>query len=96
MRDLIKNKFFSKGFLIGLLLFAALNFLLPIYPYDNNYLYNVGFPFSFYRSGYISHTEHIREILWLGLIGDLLLALLISALTGLGLRFLADRKLKLK
>lgn len=93
MKNLILNKTFGTGFFLGILLVILLNIFLPTERYDFNNLYNFGFPFSFYRTGYTGHTEQIKETLWLGLTGDFLFALVIGSLTGISLRFLADKEL---
>ena len=98
MKDLIKNKAFIAGFLIGILLIILLNIFLPTERYDFNNLYSYGFPFAFYQSGYEEREggEYIEIILWLGLLGNLFFALLISSLAGLSLSFLTDKELNLE
>lgn len=90
---------FGVGFLIGILLIILLNIFLPTERYDVNNLYNYdGFPFAFYQAGYeeMEGGNYIGVILWFGLIGDLLFALLISSLAGLSLSSLADKGLNLE
>jgi len=99
MKSLIINKIFGIGFLIGVAIVFLLNIYLPIQKLNfADLLSYYGFPFSFYRVGYGEGEglEQIKEILWFGLVGDLLFALLISSLAGISLRFLADNKLSLK
>ena len=98
MKDFIVNKKFAVGFLIGILPVFLLN-LLPnkIYYYGGCCVY-YGFPFSFSKLGYAESEEliQINELFWFGLIGDFLFALLIAALAGLSLRFLANSDVDLK
>lgn len=97
MKNLFKDKTFVTGLLIGIVIIILLNICLPIQKLNfDNFLSYYGFPFAFYRVGYIQEVEQIREILWLGLGGDLLFGLLISSLAGISVKFLADNKLNLK
>lgn len=87
MKDLIKNKAFLAGFLIGLIIIGIINRLTVDYKVTEDCL-NLrvyGFPFLQY--------ERCREFfgfgktLWLGMLGNTLFALFSSFLTGLTFKF---------
>ena len=84
MKTIVRDKIFSLGFTLGILIFITFNYL--------NYLHNVcsdtvddcgwsfGFPFHFYSEG---GFFTFREIIWSGLIANILFALIASLLIGL-------------
>jgi hypothetical protein len=98
----MRSKSFARGFLIGLLLFAAAN----IYTYYPGYesrsknngvvvieefdtLKEFGWPFRLHRSGTIFHLD---EILWRGLVADIVIAIGVSAGIGLVCSLLVRRR----
>ncbi len=84
MSKLFKNKVFRSGFLVGLIISAVVNYVDYIGKANINLPTHTknefGFPFDFYRwGGYVSEVE----ILWLGLIANILIAIIFSFLLGL-------------
>lgn len=92
---MLRSRSFALGFLIGLLLFAAANIYTsyPGYASKSNNngvavteefdaLKEFGWPFRLHRSGTILHLD---EILWKGLVADIVIAVCVSA--GIGLVF---------
>jgi len=84
MKSIVQSKTFCLGFTLGILIFIIFNYV--------NYLHNVcsntiddcgwsfGFPVHFYSEG---GFFTFREIIWIGLIIDILFALISSLLIGL-------------
>ena len=93
MKEIINNKF-AFGFFVGVILTVAFNIVFPIEKVDFNGLYNLGYPFSFYREGYISHDEYLQEIFWFSLAADTLIALLFCSAFGVIFKIIAPSKLK--
>lgn len=95
MNHSIDKTNFRCGIFIGIIFVIILNIFLPFEKYDYNHLYSIGFPFPFYKEGYVSHTEHLRTIVWLGLIADLIIAIVICLGFGVLLRNLLSKKTQL-
>ncbi|HKA20891.1 MAG TPA: hypothetical protein VKN18_21600 [Blastocatellia bacterium] len=79
----IRTKAFAAGFFCALLLITGFN----VYSYTRmseeecfDCVSGFGFPFRVYESGTILHLE---RVLWLGLIADILIAILLSVAIGL-------------
>ncbi len=93
MKNLIQSKSFKIGFSIGIVLFAILNYLSYLWADSADALLapqRFGFPFAFYEfAGYAA----VERFIWAGLIVDLLIAILVSGLIGLGLSLRANRKI---
>jgi hypothetical protein len=90
MPTTIRTKAFAVGLFSVLFLFTALN----VYSYTRmsgeecfDCIKGFGFPFRLYESGTILHLE---KILWLGLIADVLIAIIVSV--GIGLLCSFSRK----
>lgn len=88
MKNLIKNKAFVVGFLIGLLLVGLINkFTADFSQITEECMYRhlYGFPFLQYEScdGLIT----VNHIFWFGFLGNILFALFSSFLTGLIFKF---------
>jgi hypothetical protein len=103
MRRLILNYAFNLGFLTGILLFIAIN-LYADRPLANkatrlcfHCLNEWGFPFRYFEAG---GNPGIERYFWLGLVGDIFVALIFSFLVGLVFKFvwskLASRRINLK
>ena len=103
MRKLIFNIAFNFGFLIGIFLFAVINFL----SYTNNRAslcgspaYSFGLPYHFYKEYLDKSCKTSGQILWFGLIADIFIAISFSVLLGLIFNFvwskLASRRINLK
>jgi hypothetical protein len=78
----IRTKAFAVGFSGGLILLVAVNiyeYTIMIETECFDCLLGFGFPFRLYESGIF----HLERILWLGLIADVLIAILVSV--GIGL-----------
>ncbi len=93
MKNLIQSKSFKIGFSIGIILFALLNYFSYLWADSVNTLnapHRFGFPFAFYESG--GYTA-VGRFIWTGLIVDLVIAILVSALIGLGLSLWVNRKI---
>ena len=89
MKDekMIRAKAFGAGLAIGLLLFISVNYFDYItknmFVCDDCML-SFGFPFTLYQEGgFIT----IKEVLWFGLIADILIAIIFSFIVGLIFRF---------
>ena len=86
---MLRSRSFTLGFLVGLLLFAAAN----IYTFYHRSSIVIGFyshkefgwPFRLHRSSFGPIFQIPDEILWKGLVTDILIAVCVSA--GIGLVF---------
>ncbi len=96
MKDLIRSKMFGLGFLIGIVVFILINVFYPteINCSSTNLCNYDGFPLASYRGGYEEKDggNYIGEILWIGLVGNLLFALMISFITGLSLSLFTHKE----
>jgi hypothetical protein len=99
MRKLISNTAFKVGFVAAILIFIFLNYLSFVSNECSEWIddcgWSFGFPFNLYmEGGFIS----FKEILWLGLIADIFIAITFSFALGLVFRFvwskIAPRKLR--
>ena len=95
MKNIIRNKAFQTGFVIGLLISIVINFIsylknaCPAAIDDCGWTF--GFPVDLYAEvGFF----HIKEIIWFGLFTDLLFAFTFSLLIGSTLKFLLERRIK--
>ena len=82
MSKMTLNKIFFVGFMFGLLLFLMINYFSYLSfpkPYISHALHKFGFPFAVYADGGFEYTE---QILWFGLIADILTALSFSFILG--------------
>lgn len=95
MKNSIDKINFRRGIFIGIIFVIILNILFPFERYDDIHLYSIGFPFPFYKEGYVSHTQYLRKIVWLGLIADLIIAIVLCLGFGVLLRNLLSKKTRL-
>ena len=96
----IYNKAFNTGVLIGVLFSVGLNFYtLILFKYQtiilSEFEYTMGFPFYWYEHFAILNRG---RILWLGVIADILFAVIFSFIVGLIAKFvwttISEKKLK--
>lgn len=83
MKNFLKEKSFLIGFLFGLSLTVLTNY----YDYQSENMFScddcilsLGYPFTFYREG---GFVTIKEIVWVGLISDVFIAIIFSFIVGL-------------
>lgn len=91
MINFFQNTKFILGFFFGIIIIILLNIFFPA---ENNCASGnlcdfQGFPFIFYQSGFEERDggSYIGEILWFGLIADILLTILFGFVIGLILKF---------
>lgn len=91
MSKLFQNRPFNIGFLFGLVLLALINYFSYLNldsPKTSHSLHSFGFPFAVYEyGGFIT----IEQILWFGLIADILIAIIFSFAIGLIFKFVWER-----
>jgi hypothetical protein len=94
MKTILQKKAFIISFLTGMLFFIAINFYYfnkmfwqPCFDCTKSF----GIPFLLYESKGIWHIE---QILWLGLLADVLVAVACSIVFGIGISFVKARVLK--
>jgi hypothetical protein len=91
MKNLIQSKSFLFGFIIGILVFAAINLFSESVTSD--YIRQFGFPFSFYEWRFGSNvgkvgsitlydTVKVSKIIWSGLFANILFLLMFSFAAG--------------
>ena len=88
MSKITLNKIFFAGFMFGLFLFPVINYFSYLSfpkPYITHALHKFGFPFTVYADGGFEYT---KQILWFGLIADILIALIFSFILGFVFRFI--------
>ncbi len=111
MKNLIKSKMFFVGFIIGAILFVALNLLSD--STTSYYVHQYGFPFSFHewKLGdsisqvgnlplYEYETIIVDRFIWIGFIGNIFVTVIFSFVVGLVFKFvwskIVSRRLHLK
>ena len=94
MKKILRSKMFWAGFALSFVLFIVINFIDFIqksdrlcFDCDNGY----GKPFRIYESGSMIHN---REILWAGLIADVIVVTVVSVFIGLVVNFITAKLFK--
>lgn len=89
MKNLIKNKAFDIGFIIGMFLFILINLWVEKIRRGTGICFDCveeyGFPFFYLETG---GNPSFMKILWIGLIGDIFIAIFFSFIIGLIFKFL--------